>query len=79
MRPLIERIQALPWAKYPGFIPIAKVPKRVRDALPHPAPRNMANDGEYVYELSERYLWRTPVSDMRQACEKVLHSLEAAL
>lgn len=88
MRPLIERIRALPWPK-PGpippggirpselnAIPIEKVPKRIREALPHPAPYNTCWDEEYVYELTYKYLWRQKVADIRAKQNELLERLE---
>jgi hypothetical protein len=88
MRPLLVRIRALPWPKDvvipPGGIrpselsavPIEKVPKRIRDALPHPAPFNTCWDDEYQYELTHRYLWRTRLSHVRAQQQKLLDALE---
>lgn len=71
MRPLLERLRALPWPKYKPMdaIPVAKVPKRIRKALARP--NNMVEDGEWVYSLTYRYLWREPFRDLQKRYDRL--------
>lgn len=59
-------LQTLAWSRYKQMnaIPIAEVPKRIRKALPHP--NNMVEDGEWVYTLTYRYIWRELFWDLQK-------------
>lgn len=83
MRPLLERIESLPWPKNSksdtDMIPISMVPRRIREALPHPSPYNRTWSAEYEYELTHRYFWRTRVSHFLQRQAELVDSLQPLL
>jgi hypothetical protein len=77
MRPLRERIQSLPWEKNKGFIPIGQVPVSIRRELRHP--NNRLCDGEFEYELTHRYIWRTPLAVIMGRLDRLMKNVGPAL
>jgi len=79
MRTLEERLTDLPWEKYRGFIPRSKVPRRIRDALPHPYPYNTLWTTDWVFELTHQHLWRRPVKEVLEENAKLVAAVRPLL
>jgi hypothetical protein len=80
---LLRQIEALTWeegGKPRKMIPLAEVPPEIQRALKHPD--NKVDSKEYQYELTYRYLVRTPQSEVKAQLAElekhVYHAVEEA-
>jgi len=80
---LIGKIEALPWDIGGGprlMIPVAEISEEIQKAMMYP--NNRIDSGEYLYELTDRYLWKIRgievAERLREFAGRVFEQMELA-
>ena len=80
---LLMKIEALPWdirGRPRMMIPVAEIPEEIRKAMTYP--NNRIDSREYLYELTNRYLWKVRgievAERLREFAGRVFEQMELA-
>jgi len=80
---LIRKIETLPWdvgGRPRLMIPVAEIPEEIQKAMTYP--NNRIDSREYLYELTDRYLWKIRgievAERLREFAGRVFEQMELA-
>jgi len=80
---LVGKIEALPWeigGRTRLMIPVAEIPDEIQKAMTYP--NNRIDSREYLYELTDRYLWKIRgievAERLREFAGRVFEQMELA-